>query len=480
MRIDEYCEFDALGLVEQVRNGEVTPRELCELALEGVAKVNPRLNCVVDTYPDVLERLDREPPPAGPLSGVPFFLKDIGPMEKGRPYEMGSRLLEGYVGPIDTDLMLRFRAAGLLNLGRTPCPEQGYTITTESLLYGTTHNPWNPEHIAGGSSSGAGASVAAGVVPISHANDGGGSTRIPASVNGLVGLKTSRGRVPQGPFLNDISGFLFSDLVVSRSVRDTAAVLDAVQGPGIGEAFEIAPPAEPYSEAVARPPVSLRIGFCSNAWGPVTPTPDVTRGVDEAARACESLGHELTPVTAPFDFEAFFQSFMTIWYGGIPADLDAMAHEVGRKIDSSTVEPIVLAAYERGHRISAPQWMQALGNLNELTRTFGALFQDFDLLLTPTLATPPPRLGRHHLHRTDVEPDAFFRELFHIIPYTPIANGTGLPAISLPLAMSDDGLPVGIHFMAPFGREDRLLGLAAALEQELPWRNRRPGIHVAT
>jgi len=479
MRLDEYCTFDAIDLAALVRKGEVTPRELCERALEGVEKVNPRLNSVVETYPDVLERVDRESPPAGPLCGVPFFLKDIGPMEKGRRYEMGSRLLEGYVAPFDTDLTLRFRAAGLLNLGRTPCPEMGYTITTESLLYGTTHNPWNPEHVAGGSSSGAGASVAAGVVPISHANDGGGSIRIPASINGLVGLKTSRGRVPQGPLLNDISGFLFSDLVVSRSVRDTAAALDAVQGPGIGEAFEIAPPSEPYLEAIARPPGALRIGFCAGAWGPVAPTPDVARGVEAVARTCESLGHRLTPVECPFDFEAFFESFLTIWYGGIPADLDAMAHEVGRKIDSSTVEPIVLAAYERGHRITAPQWMRALGKVNELTRTFGALYQGCDLLLTPTLATPPPRLGRHHLHRTDVDPDAFFRELFHIIPYTPIANATGLPAISLPLATSDDGLPVGIHFMAPFGREDRLLALAAALEEALPWRERRPDIHVA-
>jgi len=479
MRLDEYCEFDALGLAEQVREGEVTPRELCELALEGVEKVNPRLNAVIETYPDVLERLDRESPPAGPLSGVPFFLKDLGPMEQGRRCEMGSRLVEGFVAPLDTELALRFRAAGLLNLGRTTCPELGYTLTTESLLYGTTRNPWNPEHIAGGSSSGSGASVAAGVVPISHANDGGGSTRIPASVNGLVGLKTSRGRVPQGPLLNDISGFLFSDLVVSRSVRDTAAVLDAVHGPGIGEAFEIAPPSEPYGEVITRPPSALRIGFCSGAWGHVTPTPDVARGVEATARACESLGHHLTPIDCPFDFAAFFDSFMTIWYGGMPADLDAMAHQVGRKIDDSTVEPMVLAAYERGHRISAPQWMRALGSFNELTRTFGALFQDFDLLLTPTLATPPPPLGRYHLHRTDIEPDDYFRELFDIIPYTPIANGTGLPAISLPLAMSDDGLPVGIHFMAPFGREDRLLGLAAALEQELPWRDRRPGIHVA-
>jgi amidase len=475
MRLDEYCRYDAVGLADLVRKGEVTSRQLCELALEGVAKVNPTLNAVVSTYRDVL---DREPA-AGPLAGVPFFLKDIGPMEEGRPYECGSRLLEGYVAPFDTELTKRFRAAGLLNLGRTPCPEQGYTITTESLHYGTTRNPWNPEHVAGGSSSGAGAAVAAGIVPISHANDGGGSTRIPASINGLVGLKTSRGRVSQAPLLNDLTGFLFSDLVVSRSVRDTAAVLDAVHGPAVGEAFLIPPPVMPYTQCIERAPESLRIGFCAGTWGEVTPSPDVARGIDAVARTCESLGHHLTPVECPFAFERFYEAFMTIWYGGIPAMMDALAAEVGRKIDGSTTEPIVLAAYEEGRRLTAAQWNAALDVLNELTRTFGAFHEEYDLLLTPTLATPPPRLGRHHLHRTDVELDAFFREVFFVIPYTPIANATGQPAISLPLAESDAGLPVGAHFTAPFGREDVLLALAASLEQELPWRDRRPGVHVA-
>ena len=479
MNLDEYAGYDALGLAELVRRGEVKPRELCELAIAAIRKVNPEINAVLDVYEDVLERVDREPP-RGRFAGVPFALKDIGCCEKGRPYECGSRLLKGNVAEYDTDLFVRFRKAGLVNLGRTACPEYGSAMTTESILNGATCNPWNPEHIAGGSSGGAGAIVAAGALPIAHANDGAGSTRIPASCNGLVGLKASRGRVPQGPAISELIGFLYSEHVVSRSVRDTAALLDEVHGPAVGEAFEIAPPERPYLDELGRPATPLRIGLCAGAWGRWRPTPDVAAGVEATAKLCESLGHRVTEVEAPLDVEALLLAGLKpIWMALVASDVDYWAQTLGRPIDDTTVEPVILAVYEYGMRLGAADWLRGISLMSDASRSLGAFFGDYDLLLTPTLAEPPARLGSYDMDRPGVDIDEYMEKSFGAIPYTPIANCTGVPAISLPLWQSKEGLPVGMHFMAPFGQEGRLLGLAGSLEDANPWIERRPGIHVA-
>lgn len=478
MNRDEYADRDALGLADLVRRGEVKPRELCEVAISAIRAVNPKLNAVLNVYEDVLDRVESQPP-SGRFAGVPFALKDVGCTEKGRPYELGSRLLEGYVAEEDTELVVRFRKAGLVNLGRTTCPELGFTLTTESILNGATRNPWNPDHIAGGSSGGAGAIVAAGALPMAHANDGAGSTRVPASCNGLVGLKTSRGRVSQAPALTELTGFLYSDHVVSRSVRDTAALLDEVHGPAIGEAFEIAPPERPYTEELERR-IPLRIGFCPGAWGRWRPEPEVAAGVEASAALCESLGHRVEEVEAPLDVEALLMHAIDpIWKSLVVSELDYWAQKLGRTIDANTLEPMVLAAYESGRRITAAEFLRGLSIMGAASRSLGAFFQRYDLLLTPTLREPPPRLGIYHLDQPGLDLAEYMEMALSAAAYTPVANCTGVPAISLPLWESGAGLPIGMHFMAPFGHEGRLLGLAAALEEAKPWIARRPGIHVS-
>jgi len=478
MDLSEYARHDAVGLAELIRAREITARELAELALQGVEKVDPRLNAVIEVYRNRVAALGGDAP-AGPLGGVPFFTKDLACPERGKLHEMGSRLAQGFVSPHDGFLTERFRAAGLVNLGRTTCPEFGFTFTTESVLTGATCNPWNPERIAGGSSGGSGAIVAAGVVPMAHANDGGGSTRIPASCNGLVGLKCTRGRVSMGPDTSDLTFPLGSDLVVSRSVRDTAAALDAVHGPGSGESVGIAPPERPYASEVGAPTGALRVAVSGAAWGGVAPAPDVADALDGVARLCEEMGHEIREVAAPFDHDAFHKAFSTLWCTlGAPV-LDEIAELTARKISPDTVEPITLALYEEGKRRPASDLAHALGTMNHISRSFGAFFEEFDLLLTPTLAVPPPPLGTHHLARPGVSWEQFIDEAMQVIPYTPFFNFTGTPAITLPLCESRDGLPIGMHFAARFGDEAALIRIASALEQARPWVERRPQIHVA-
>jgi amidase len=478
MDLSEYARHDAVGLAELVRARQISARSLAKLALLGVEKVDPRLNAVVEVYRDRLADLG-EDAPEGPLGGVPFFTKDLACPERGRLHEMGSRLAQGFVSPHSAYLMERFVAAGLVNLGRTTCPEFGFTYTTESVLTGATCNPWNPERIAGGSSGGSGAIVAAGVVPVAHANDGGGSTRIPASCNGLVGLKCSRGRVSMGPDTSDLTFPLGSDLVVSRSVRDTAAVLDAVHGPGPGEAVGIAPPERPYASELGAPTGTLRIAVSGAGWGGVTLAPDVAQGLAGVARLCEEMGHEIREVGPPFDHDAFNDAFGTLWCTlGAPI-LDEVAEITGRKVSPDTVEPITLELYEEGKRRPASDLVHALGTMNYITRSLATFFEEFDLLLTPTLAVPPPPLGTHHLARPGVSLEQFMDEASQVIPYTPFANFTGIPAITLPLCASRDGLPIGMHFATRFGDEAALIRVASALEQARPWAERRPQIHVA-
>jgi amidase len=479
MNLEKYCQYDGLGLAELIAKKEQTPKDLAELALHAVEQLDPQLNAVIEVFNDRVEGLDEDSLADGTFKGVPFFLKDLGAAEKGRTQESGSRLLKGFVAAEDSNATIKFRDSGLNIMGRTTCPEFGYTLTTESILTGKTRSPWNTERIAGGSSGGSAAIVAAGIVPMAHANDGGGSIRIPASCCGLVGLKASRGRISNGPHDNDITFFLASEGFVTRTVRDTAAMLDATHGPFPGEAFEIVRPERPYLSEVGAPTGKLRVALATQPWGPSIMDPEVETALESTARLCEHLGHEVTDASPSIDFHKFFQYFNDLWIMGVAPFLKAAAQVMNREISEQTVEAILLSSYKHSQGRAAEDFIAILYNLNEVSRQLGAFYQDYDLLLTPTLTIVPPHLGEYDLDHPEMNVFDFLEKAWSAVPYTPLNNYTGTPAISLPLCESRDGLPIGMHFMAPFGREDLLIRFASALEQETPWKDRLPKVHVS-
>ena len=480
MNLDEYAGFDAIDLARLVCDGEVSAVELQRLAIAGAEAVNPQLNAIIEIYADRRDGTDAADLPDGPFRGVPFFVKDLGCAEAGRTRESGSRLTKGYVAKQDTEVMRRFRAAGLVSLGRTTTPEFGATGTTESILTGATTNPWDTARSSGGSSGGSAAIVAAGVVPMASGGDGGGSLRIPASVCGLVGLKTSRGRVTKAPGGSTLVSPLTQELGMTRSVRDTAVLLDAIHGPAPGETFEIAPPVRPYAEEVGAPTGRLRIGMSTGRWGPYTPDTQVVEAVRSTAALLEDMGHVVEEAAPGIDYEDYFDTFTKLWCAAKPAALEAAAAENGRTIDESTVEPCVLAMYHRGLSFTATDLVHIFERMNVISRRFASFHDTYDLLMTPTMMRPPVPLGQVDLNHPGEEPDATMDRLYSCFAYTPLINLTGHPAISLPLHWTPEGLPVGVHLVARFGAEDVLLRMAAAFEEARPWRDRRPPVHVAT
>jgi amidase len=474
MQLAEYAEHDGLGLKELIDDGQVSSGEVCDAALRALEEVNPRLNALAG------EPFDDVPfTAAGPLGGVPFLVKDLVCLLEGKPMEWGSRLMEGFVAPMDSFLMSRFKAAGLRALGKTTTPEMGFNANTAPVAHGITRNPWNTNHIPGGSSGGSGALVAAGAVPIAHATDGGGSIRIPAACNGLVGLKPTRGRVPAGPAVDEVLNGASVQLVVTRSVRDTAAVLDAVCGPAPGEKYYVARPAHSYSELVGADPGRLRIALCTQSlWG--TPTaPEVARAVEGVARELESLGHVVEEASPEFDVEAFFGAQFVIWTWFTAASVLGLAQLSGREPGPDTLERGTLAALRHGAGLSALELTQAFAVQNTVTRAWGAFLEDFDLLLTPTLPVPALPIGSLDQNAESIQDSReWFEHLFSRIPFTSQLNMTGQPAVNLPLGMSSDGLPIGVQIAAQALREDVLLQVSAQLEAAMPWANRRPATWV--
>lgn len=479
MNLGEYAQHDALELAELVRTGQVTASELARLAYDGIEKVNPQLNAIVEIFRDRIDDLDEGRLPDGPLRGVPLLMKDLGPTIKGRRQTCGSRLTKDFVPDRDSEITARFKKAGLNIIGTTTAPEQGYTWTTESVIHGKTRNPWNMERIAGGSSGGSAALTAAGVVPMAHANDGGGSTRLPASINGLVGLKCSRGRTSYAPEGNDILFPLFSDLVVSRTVRDTAAALDALEGPAPGEGVPVARPDRPYLEEVDAPVGKLRIALSNMPWGSFAPDPDVKAQIDKVGELLESMGHQVVEAIPNIDFDVFHETFAKTFQLPAQALLDWVAEEVGSEVREENLEPVLWKVYCASKGFSAKDYIDNTAQLNMVSRKLADFFTTHDLLLTPTQAIPTPNLDMYHLNFPDKSVESYFSELWRAIPYTPICNATGVPAISLPLCHTSDGMPLGAHFIAPLGEEALLIRLAADLEQAAPWIDRRPGIHVS-
>ncbi|MEQ8659538.1 MAG: amidase family protein [Gammaproteobacteria bacterium] len=477
--VSGYADYDGLGLAELVRRGEVTPDELLDDALGGIAAVNGRLNAVTAETADLARAAIAAGLPDGPFRGVPFFLKELGVQAAGMPSRCGSRLTADLVAAEDSELMRRLRAAGLVAAATTATPEFGFNPTTESIFYGPTHNPWDLGRSPGGSSGGSAAMVAAGVVPMAHTNDGGGSIRIPAACCGLVGLKPTRQRVPTGPAYGDwLSGYA-CELIVSRSVRDTAAMLDAVQGADAGPPNLITPPARPYLEEMQAPAGRLRIGFTAAAPNGAPVHPHMVAGVAATVKLLEELGHDVVEVEFGIAWHHYFEQLVTLWTSYVAWAIDGIGNALKRTPSLDNLERVTWEIYRHGRSLTALDMHDAMANFNSVCRRMGTLFESIDVLLTPTIAQPPLVLGTLDQNAIGVDAREWSRQVFEWIPFTPVFNTTGQPAISLPLEHSADGLPVGMQFVARLNDEATLVRLAAQLEQARPWAGRRPPVHYA-
>lgn len=479
MNLNEYSAFDGLGLADLVRRRQVSAKELCQLALAGVAKVNPRLNCVLQTFPERVQTLDESALPDGPFRGVPFMLKDLFLYEKGVLCENGSELTRGHVADHDSGLTIRFREAGLVNLGRTATPEMGYSSTTSSRLAGVTRNPWNPDLISGGSSGGAAVAVAAGILPMAHGSDGGGSIRSPASFNGLVGLKPTRGRVSEGPDSGDSLSGMAVNFALTRSVRDCAALLDAVAGPWPGDPHIAPRPERPFLQEVGRKPERLRIACTTRTFSGVPIDPRIVNAVEETAALLRSLGFDVADDMPRFDWPSFNLANNVIWTVHMAHGLDGLGKVMGRKPGPDNLQKTTWACYEFGRRQSASDLLGALDVFNSVSRTFGDFFERYDIFLAPTCTQLAQRHAVFDADQPGFDALGWTEHLFALEVFLVPFNVTGQPGLSLPLHQSDDGLPIGMHFAARFGDEATLFRLAGLLERELPWRARRPPIHVA-
>ena len=463
--------LDATAQAELVRRGDVAPHELVEAAIRRIERINPTLNAIVTPLFDEARAIAANPP-NGPFRGVPFLVKDLQATCAGVRHTAGSRLLADFVSPMDTELVTRFRAAGLVILGTTNTPEFGILPTTESQFLGPAKNPWDPTRSTGGSSGGSAAAVAARLVPLAHANDGGGSIRIPASCCGLFGLKPTRARNPMGPFIGDVMNGLVVEHAVTRSVRDSAALLDATMGADPGAPYWPPPVARPFREEVGAPPGRLRIGFTTAAPTGAPIHAEVVTAVQDAAKLCASLGHHVDEIALPISGEMMTECFVAVWTTGVAWTVDSIARMTGRTVTADMVEPLTWALAEAGRHRSGADYLSAIQGVQTIGRAMAIFMNDWDVLLTPVVAEPPPPLGTF-----DALPDnpvAGFMRAAEYVPFTPLANATGQPAMSVPLYWTADGLPVGAHFIARFGDEATLFRLAAQLEAARPWADRRP------
>ncbi|MFJ7779866.1 amidase [Streptomyces yangpuensis] len=479
MELHEYTQYDAVGLAGLVARGEVTAAELTGAAQAAMAAVNPLVNAVVESWP-----AEDEPVPGStPLAGVPFLVKDLAVSVRGRRTELGSRLAAGNVAAADSFLMRRLRRAGLVTLGRTATPEFAYSTTTEPVLYGATRNPWDPTRTPGGSSGGSAAAVAAGITPLAHATDAAGSIRVPAASTGLFGLKPTRGRVSLGPDADEVFNGLAVHGGLSRTVRDSAALLDLIQGPETGDPYYAERPRRPYLEEITREPGRLRVGLVTAPWSGREVEPAVRAATLAAARLLESLGHrvEATTVDLGVSWEEFVLANARLWSANLVRWIDGLAAASGRPVDGSTVEPEMLASYAWGRGVSGPEFVDALDVRNRVARTIGARFAagtgDRDVLLTPALPELPVPLGTYGRGAEGADGLGWLEHLFHRSPFTAAFNVAGTPAMSVPLASdAATGLPIGVQFAAGYGREDVLFRLAAQLERAAPWAGRRPAV----
>lgn len=474
MNINELAIVDATAQADLVRRRELTPLELVDAAISRIERLNPVLNAVITPlFDEARQTAVSKDLPDGPFRGVPFLLKDLGVMQKGQPYYMGNRALRDahYISPADTALGARFRAAGFITLGKTNTPEFGGQTTTQPLAFGATHNPWDLDRSTNGSSGGSCAAVAAGLVPIAHANDGGGSIRLPAAWCGLVGLKPSRGRVP---FPNTARTAV--DFVVSRTVRDVAAALDAVQGSEPGELYLIAPPARSYTAEIGADAGKLRIGILTRTpFGEIHP--ECLKAATATAKLLESLGHRVEESFPEALFDPGPGAYgMVLLMAGLRAQLQQLAAMLGRPVTQDDVEPYFWFPTQ-GSPVAAEEYIAAMESVNEWAiRVARWWTTGFDLLLTPTVWEPPATLAS--MMPEEGKPWKLGQKVGRHCFFTQPYNVTGQPAISMPLYWTAEGLPVGDQLVAAMGREDLLIRVASQLEQARPWINRLPPVHA--
>lgn len=462
MRFEEYRRHDAVGLAQLVAKGEVSADELMATAAARLEEVNPKINAVT-------QRFAPRGGGQGPLAGVPFLLKDLGAQLSGTPTTGGSALFKDAVAAQDSALVGAYLEAGLAIFGKTNTPEFGLMPVTEPALFGPSRNPWDLSRTPGGSSGGASAAVAAGIVPAAHASDGGGSIRVPAHACGLFGLKPSRGRVSFAP-LGEGWGGASMQHAVTRSVRDSAVLLDVVCRPQPGDPYFLAPPERPFAEEVAREPGRLRIAFTTQAIAAPAIDDECQAAVRATAQLCASLGHEVEEAAIPGDLSALARAAGQVIAASTAAMLDAEAERRGRPIEPHELEPGTFAMY-RSVSVSGPAYVRALQTIHAVTRQVAALFEDYDVLLLSTAGSPAPPVGW-----LMADPGAFRDRLFAFMCNTQLFNNTGQPAMSVPLAWSREGLPIGLQFVAPMGEEARLFRLAGQLEQAQPWFDRTPSL----
>ena len=473
----QLAALDTVGLAAAIAAGEVSPAEVLDSTLERLDAVNDDLNAVIHDHREAAAT-DLANVPDSPFRGVPMLMKDLWACEAGRPHHQGVQALRDHGALADRDsyLVEAYRAAGFVSIGRTNTPEMGAAATTEPLAYGPTHNPWKLGHGPGGSSGGAAAAVAAGVLPAANASDGGGSIRIPAAMCGLVGLKPSRGRMSMGPHMDEWGNSV--QHVVCHTVRDSAAILDATHGARPGDGVIAPAPSERYAHAMRREPGRLRIGFLDHAIRTNTEIdPEVAAAVRSTAERLEQLGHEAEPgAPAALLDEARLTAWGPAFAAGTAASVAAVAAEIGREIADGDVEPWTRFIADQAAQFPPAAVISAQRAMMTFRRDTAQWWADgFDLLLTPTCLRPAPRLGEMAPDNDDLM--GVQNTTLHYSQLTQPFNVTGQPAISLPLAMSSDGLPIGLHFVAAYGREDLLLQLAAQLETEMPWADRRSPLH---
>jgi amidase len=473
---DDLSSLDATAQAELVADGSVSATELVDAAIANIEALNPTLNAVIWTdFDRAREAAAAVVPGSAPFAGVPFLIKDIGATQDGLPYWEGNRVLKAidHQSPGDTVLGARFRQAGLITLGKTNLPELGSSPTTQPVSCGPTNNPWDLERSPAGSSGGSAAAVASGLVAIAHANDGGGSTRLPAAWCGLVGLKTTRGRIPNP----DSIARTTSELVVTRSVRDTARLLDAVHGAVPADLYQVAPPSAPYAEELGRDAQPLRVAMLTSA-GRYEVDPECVAAVEATAGVLGSMGHEIVPVGDEVLFSEAGAVNGRLWMAGIARRVQHLGELVGRPLSGDEVEPYNWTAAERGRSMLACDWSAAQEGQQVWARSVVEWLAGYDVLLTPTAGCPP--MTTAELAPPDDKPWRIGRTFGRIGVFTLPFNVTGNPAISLPLHQTASGLPVGVQLVGQMGAEDVLLRLAGALEQAMPWADRRPAVHVGS
>lgn len=472
--IKEYENFDAIDLANKIKAKEFTPFEVLDTAIAKAQLYNPKLNAIVHTMYDYAREQCKDIDLNAPFAGVPFLLKDLYMLMEGFPTSNGSRFFVDNIAGYDSELVCRFKRAGFNIFGKSNTPELGLSYTTESLLFGPCHNPWDLGLTPGGSSGGAAAAVAARIVPAAHASDGGGSIRVPAACCGLFGLKPTRGRTPYGPDLGEGWSGLSTNHVVSLSVRDSAAILDCIAGHDIGDPYYAPPQSHSYLASLKTQPRPLKIAIATQAMIPVQIAEECVTAVENTARLCQDLGHEIIHAQPQYNPEPLAKAFATIVSANASATIERYSVKIGRQPRPGEIEPLDQKVLQQNKTLKASDYALALFAIHRIARDIAKFFQEYDILITPTTATPPVKIGHLQANNHDFNYEELAKRFTEFGPFTSVWNMTGQPAMNVPLHWTKENIPIGVQFIGRFGDEELLLQLAAQLEQAKPWRDRRP------